>query len=164
MRLTYFLILFALVLFGSSCQKHPIEDEIALAQALATSLEESTSSADDDSAEDDSTSSDSDDDSSSDSSSSDDDSSTDSDSSDDSSDNDSSYDDSTSSDSDDDSSSDENDLSATVQGKINDYIAANYPGSSIVDIDLDTNDIDVKLNSGVELIFDLNGNFLRIDN
>ena len=123
MRLTYFLILFALVLFGSSCQKHPIEDEIALAQALATSLETESNSSDN-----------------------------------------SDDDDSTSSDSDDDSSSDENDLSATVQGKINDYIAANYPGSSIVDIDLDTNDIDVKLNSGVELIFDLNGNFLRIDN
>ena len=124
-----------------SCQKHPIVDEIALAQALAASIEGDTDSSTDSS--DDESSSDSSDDSTSD--------------------NDSSSDDNDSS-SDSDSSSDQNNLSATVQGKINDYIAANYSGTSIVDMDVDSNEIDVKLNSGIELIFDLNGNFLRLDN
>ena len=166
--------LLAFILFAISCQKHPIEDEIALAQALAASIESDTDSStdsSDDSSDDSASDNDSsDDDSSSDDSTSDDDSSDDSsDSSDDNSTNDSTSDNDSSSDdndssSDSDSSSDQNNLSATVQGKINDYIAANYPGSSIEDIDVDSNEIDVKLNSGVELIFDLNGNFLRLDN
>lgn len=45
-------------------------------------------------------------------------------------------------------------LSQAVQKKIADYISANYPNDSVTE---------VELSSGIELIFDLNGNFLRLD-
>lgn len=45
-------------------------------------------------------------------------------------------------------------LSQAVQQKIADYISANYPNDSVTE---------VELSSGIELIFDLNGNFLRLD-
>lgn len=43
---------------------------------------------------------------------------------------------------------------------INAYVNANYPGTSIVEIEREGNAIEVELSNGVELYFDLNGNFL----
>ena len=53
--------------------------------------------------------------------------------------------------------------SSLVPAKIKQYISNNYKGASIVEIDKDTYKIDVELSNGVDLDFDKNGNFLRID-
>ena len=44
------------------------------------------------------------------------------------------------------------------------YVNANYPESFIIEWELERNEQEVQINSGVELRFDLNGTFLRIDN
>lgn len=44
-----------------------------------------------------------------------------------------------------------------------DYVKKNYPKASITHIDKGLNDIDIDLDNGIELEFDLKGNFLRID-
>ena len=44
-----------------------------------------------------------------------------------------------------------------------DYVTKNYPKSSITKIDKGFNDIDIDLDNGIELEFDLKGKFLRID-
>ena len=72
---------------------------------------------------------------------------------------------------DDDSDDDENEysslssstLSEAVQQKIADYINANYPNDSVTEVEIENQKIEVELSSDVELIFDLNGNFLRLD-
>ena len=72
---------------------------------------------------------------------------------------------------DDDSDDDENEysslssstLSEAVQQKIADYIRANYPNDSVTEVEIENQKIEVELSSDVELIFDLNGNFLRLD-
>ena len=72
---------------------------------------------------------------------------------------------------DDDSDDDENEysslssstLSEAVQQKIADYISANYPNDSVTEVEIENQKIEVELSSDVELIFDLNGNFLRLD-
>jgi hypothetical protein len=74
-------------------------------------------------------------------------------------------------DDDDDSDDDENEysslssstLSEAVQQKIADYISANYPNDSVTEVEIENQKIEVELSSDVELIFDLNGNFLRLD-
>lgn len=74
-------------------------------------------------------------------------------------------------DDDDDSDDDENEysslssstLSEAVQQKIADYINANYPNDSVTEVEIENQKIEVELSSDVELIFDLNGNFLRLD-
>lgn len=44
-----------------------------------------------------------------------------------------------------------------------DYVKKNYPKALITHIDKGLNDIDIDLDNGIELEFDLKGNFLRID-
>lgn len=53
--------------------------------------------------------------------------------------------------------------SSLVPAKIKRYISNNYNGASIVEINKDAYKIDVELSNGVDLDFDKNGNFLRID-
>jgi len=80
-------------------------------------------------------------------------------------------DDDNDSDDDDDSDDDENEysslssstLSEAVQQKIADYINANYPNDSVTEVEIENQKIEVELSSDIELIFDLNGNFLRLD-
>ncbi len=50
-----------------------------------------------------------------------------------------------------------------VPAKIKQYISNNYKGANIVEINKDAYKIDVELSNGVDLDFDKNGNFLRID-
>lgn len=49
-----------------------------------------------------------------------------------------------------------------IPEKIASYITTNYSGAFVVDIERDRQ-YDVELNTGIELDFDLNGNFLRFD-
>lgn len=44
-----------------------------------------------------------------------------------------------------------------------DYLAKNYPNAKVVKADRDAQDVEVELSNGVELKFDLNGQFLRLD-
>ena len=44
-----------------------------------------------------------------------------------------------------------------------DYVKKNYPTASITHIDKGLNDIDIELDNGTKLEFDLKGKFLRID-
>lgn len=53
--------------------------------------------------------------------------------------------------------------SSLVPAKIKQYISNNYKGANIVEINKDAYKIDVELSNGVDLDFDKNGNFLRID-
>ena len=54
-------------------------------------------------------------------------------------------------------------ISDTVMTAINAYISANYPNTSIEEIEQEGTSIEVELSNGVELYFDLNGNFLGTD-
>ena len=45
-----------------------------------------------------------------------------------------------------------------------DYVAANYPTNFITDWELELNYQEIKLNNGIQLEFEMNGNFIRIDN
>jgi hypothetical protein len=51
---------------------------------------------------------------------------------------------------------------SVIPGKIREYVNQNYPNTAIVDIERDRQ-IDIKLKNGVELIFSLDGEFIRID-
>ena len=53
--------------------------------------------------------------------------------------------------------------SSLVPAKIKQCISNNYKGANIVEINKDAYKIDVELSNGVDLDFDKNGNFLRID-
>ena len=76
---------------------------------------------------------------------------------------------------DDDDENDENDddneynsltssnLSDAVQQKIMDYIRSNYPNLTLVEVEIESQKIEIELSNNIELIFDLNGNFLRLD-
>ena len=78
-------------------------------------------------------------------------------------------------DDDDDDDDDENDddneynsltssnLSDAVQQKIMDYIRSNYPNLTVVEVEIESQKIEIELSNNIELIFDLNGNFLRLD-
>jgi hypothetical protein len=44
------------------------------------------------------------------------------------------------------------------------YIANSYPSQTIIEIDKDTYGYELKLDNRLELIFDKNGTFIRIDN
>lgn len=50
-----------------------------------------------------------------------------------------------------------------VPQAIADYVKANYPNAFVVKWDKDNRHQEVELNNGVDLEFDLNGNFIRID-
>lgn len=52
---------------------------------------------------------------------------------------------------------------AIIPAAILTYVRTNFPANFIVEIDKDRNGYDVKLNSGLDLEFDRNGNFKRID-
>lgn len=49
-----------------------------------------------------------------------------------------------------------------IPASIGQYISANYPGASIVEISKDR-DYDIELNNGIELEFSLKGNFIKVD-
>lgn len=53
--------------------------------------------------------------------------------------------------------------SGFISKPILDYVKKNYSKASITHIDKGLNDIDIDLDNGIELEFDLNGKFLRID-
>jgi Protein of unknown function (DUF2874). len=44
------------------------------------------------------------------------------------------------------------------------YVATNFPGVNIIEVNKERSKFEVELNNGVELVFDKNGNFLRYDN
>lgn len=46
---------------------------------------------------------------------------------------------------------------------IRDYVATNYKGAKIVEIDKDRNSYEISLSNGIDLEFDRAGNFRRID-
>ena len=50
-----------------------------------------------------------------------------------------------------------------IPEKIQTYVTTNYSDQSVTSIDKETAYIEVKLSNNVELIFDLQGNFIRID-
>ncbi|WP_394774158.1 PepSY-like domain-containing protein [Flavobacterium sp.] len=52
---------------------------------------------------------------------------------------------------------------ALIPEKINTYVTANYPNQFITSIDNERTYTEIELNNKVELVFDLQGNFLRID-
>lgn len=54
-------------------------------------------------------------------------------------------------------------LSQSVQQKISDYISTNYPNDTVTEVEIENQKIEVELSSGIELIFDINGNFVRQD-
>lgn len=51
-----------------------------------------------------------------------------------------------------------------IPSKIKAYVTSNYKDASIVEIDRDRNDYEVKLSNGLELSFDLKFNLIKIDN
>lgn len=52
---------------------------------------------------------------------------------------------------------------SVVPAKILTYVNANYPEQFIIDWELEDRGQEVKLNNRLELVFDKNGNFLRLD-
>jgi hypothetical protein len=52
---------------------------------------------------------------------------------------------------------------ALIPEKINSYITEHYPNQSVTSIDNETTYIEIELSNNVELVFDLQGNFIRID-
>jgi len=52
---------------------------------------------------------------------------------------------------------------AFIDPKIIDYVKQHYPGKRITHIDYGHNDVDVDLTGKVDLEFDKNGNFLKVD-
>ena len=52
---------------------------------------------------------------------------------------------------------------ALVLKPISDFVAANYAGAKIVDIEKDRNSYDITLANGIELKFDRSGKFLKVD-
>ena len=54
-------------------------------------------------------------------------------------------------------------LSEAVQQKIVKYINDNYPNDTVTEVEIENQEIEIELSSDIELIFDLNGNFLRLD-
>lgn len=54
-------------------------------------------------------------------------------------------------------------LSDDVQQKIVKYINDNYPNDTITEVEIENQEIEIELSSDIELIFDLNGNFLGLD-
>lgn len=54
-------------------------------------------------------------------------------------------------------------LSAEVQQNISAYLQVHYSNQTVVEVEVENQKIEIELNNGIELIFDLAGNFLRID-
>ncbi|RYM34141.1 hypothetical protein ERX46_09280 [Brumimicrobium glaciale] len=54
--------------------------------------------------------------------------------------------------------------SSVIPTKINDYVVTNYPDNVITDWELDDKNQQVELDNEVGLVFNMNGDFLRIEN
>ncbi len=52
---------------------------------------------------------------------------------------------------------------SVIPAKILEYTVANYPANFIIEWDKDKRDQSVELNNGIDLVFSLAGDFLRID-
>lgn len=52
---------------------------------------------------------------------------------------------------------------SVIPAKILDYVSANYSGNFITGWEIDGRNQQVKLNNGLELEFNMDGDFLRID-
>lgn len=50
-----------------------------------------------------------------------------------------------------------------IPEKINTYVKENYPNQSVTAIDNEKTHIEIELSNNLELVFDLEGNFIRID-
>ncbi|MDM1060996.1 PepSY-like domain-containing protein [Empedobacter falsenii] len=50
-----------------------------------------------------------------------------------------------------------------IPAKISNYVKRSFPNTTITKIERDRKEIEVKLNNGLELKFDKNGNFKKID-
>ncbi|RPE00901.1 hypothetical protein EGM88_00705 [Aureibaculum marinum] len=53
---------------------------------------------------------------------------------------------------------------SVITDKVKAYVTENYPTASIVEWELDDNEQEVELSNNIELVFDLDGNFLYSDN
>ncbi|MGO3708158.1 MAG: PepSY-like domain-containing protein [Mesonia hippocampi] len=53
---------------------------------------------------------------------------------------------------------------SVIPESILDYVSTNYPNNFITDWELEFNHQQVELNNNLELEFEMNGNFIRIDN
>lgn len=53
---------------------------------------------------------------------------------------------------------------SVIPQAILDYVVANYPNNFITDWELEGNHQQVELNNGLELEFQMNGDFIRVDN
>jgi len=53
---------------------------------------------------------------------------------------------------------------SVIPDAILDYVAVNYPDNFITDWELELNHQEVELNTNLELEFEMNGTFIRIDN
>ena len=53
---------------------------------------------------------------------------------------------------------------SVIPQSILDYVSVNYPNNVITDWELEFNHQQVELNNNIELEFEMNGNFIRIDN
>ena len=54
-------------------------------------------------------------------------------------------------------------ISDAISQSISTYVSINYGGHTIEKIKVESNHIEVELSNGVDLVFDSNGNFLRLD-
>lgn len=50
-----------------------------------------------------------------------------------------------------------------LPAKMTDYLRKNFPDNTVISIDKDTRDYEIKLNNGIELKFFLNGDFKKFD-
>ena len=46
---------------------------------------------------------------------------------------------------------------------ISEYVATNYPGQAIVQISKDNKGYEIELANGIDIDFDINGNFIKVD-
>ena len=53
---------------------------------------------------------------------------------------------------------------SVIPQSILDYVSVNYPNNVITDWELEFNPQQVELNNNIKLAFEMNGNFIRIDN
>lgn len=50
-----------------------------------------------------------------------------------------------------------------IPATIRQYVQSNYPGKTIISIEKDRREYDIKLDNGIKIDFDQNGNFKKID-
>ena len=59
---------------------------------------------------------------------------------------------------------DQTPLSEAVKSKIKTYVSTNNPNNSIVEVEIESQFIEVELNNNIELLFSLIGGFIAYDN